>query len=477
MPVVNVKGIGMMRISQQATRDNPPAALGGVYSRADQQRAWDAKVQGGLQWAGDQLADVALDEYGELNDPAKLKAALDNKFQEVRGFVDMATQGLTPLQKAAFLTMPYNGLGDFAQFGADMEMYITDPESRTWFNAAMTGTGVAGGAMTISPAMAGILPIVRKNIDTSRMARADEMGLTTDLYHGTHADIDEFDPNMVDIGTHLGTSEQANERLKDVYKSRNGLSTFVAGDTVEDGANIMRVRANLGKSLDMNDVGMWNDSEKVISELEDMPEFRGKFDDAWEELGVKDSYGDSQDWIDGPENREMLDEINAEIRRQGYDSIRYANQVENKYGNLAGTRPEVAARKKTLNDELKEIDLSGRHTPREAPTIEDLSINPNAVEEWVKEFDIQASYSPQQEQRMAQINQELKSLDEIGQDDIYSHIILDPSKMRSVNAQFNPSKAGSGNLLAGAAGAAIATKVITDTEDPNSNINSNQGDI
>jgi hypothetical protein len=54
-------------------------------------------------------------------------------------------------------------------------------------------------------------------------------------------------------------------------------------------------------------------------------------------------------------------------------------------------------------------------------------------------------------------------------------VIFDPANIRSVNAQFDPSKASSGNLLAGAAGAGIATKLITDTED--SNINSNQGDI
>jgi len=29
-------------------------------------------------------------------------------------------------------------------------------------------------------------------------------------YHGTFSDIEEFDPNMVDIGIHVGTQEQAN---------------------------------------------------------------------------------------------------------------------------------------------------------------------------------------------------------------------------------------------------------------------------
>jgi len=290
-----------------------------------------------------------------------------------------------------------------------------------------------------------------------RMDRADEQGLTKTLYHGTFADIDAFDPNMVDVGTHLGTAEQANERLKDVYKYRNGMTTdelnllssqrFVGGDGRDSGANVIPVRANLGRSLEMIDVGMWGDSEKVISELEDMPEFRGKFDEAWEELGVKDSYEDSQDWLDSPENREMLDEINAEIKKQGYDSIRYANQVENKYGNLAGTRPEIVARKKILSDELKAMDSSRRST-REAPTTEDVKINPNAVEEWIKESNVKASYSPRQEQRIIQINQELKSLDKLNKDDIYSYIILDPKNIRSVNAEFAASAAGSSNLLA-----------------------------
>ena len=345
-------------------------------------------------------------------------------------------------------------VGDAVGVGDTMTSYRQGDMLGTGINALATGVGVlplVGGPASKAVRAGGnrarsALRGLEMNPE-ARMARADEQGLTKTLYHGTHADIEEFDPNMVDIGTHLGTSEQANKRLKDVYRSRNGLSTFVGGDEVASGANVMPVRANLGKSLEMNDVGMWSDSEKVISELEDMPEFRGKFDDAWEELGVKDSYGDSQDWINSTENREMLDEINAEIRRQGYDSIRYANQVENKYGNLAGTRPEVATRKKTLSDELKAIDLSRRPATREAPTIEDVKINPNAVEEWIKESNVKASYSPQQEQRMIQINQELKSLDELNKDDIYSYIILEPKNIRSTNAEFDPTKADSSDLL------------------------------
>lgn len=159
MPVVNVKGMGLMRILQQAERDNPPAELAGLYARADKQRAFDDRVQGVLSGIGNQIADVAINDEGGLNNPAQLKAALDNKFQEVRNFTDMVTQGLTPTQKAAFLTMGVNGLGDITGLAADIEMYITDPESRTWFNAMMSSAGVAGGAVSISPSMAAMLPI------------------------------------------------------------------------------------------------------------------------------------------------------------------------------------------------------------------------------------------------------------------------------------------------------------------------------
>jgi hypothetical protein len=228
MPVVNVKGLGLMRVAQQATRDNPPAALAGLYSRADKQQAWDNKVQGGLQWAGDQLADVALDEYGELNDPAKLKAALDNKFQEVRGFVDMATQGLTPLQKAAFLTTGMQGINDFASLLADGEMYIKDPESRTWFNAAMTGTGVAGGAMTVSPAMASILPMVKGNISQfqNRVNRLKAAGVDTDQrwFHASTHNIEEFDNvDLQNAESHFGKGTYLTSDPYDASKNYGSL--------------------------------------------------------------------------------------------------------------------------------------------------------------------------------------------------------------------------------------------------------------
>ena len=161
----NERGAALYRNIDGMDRANPDSPFAGLRSRAAKQNAWDDKVQGVLSGIGNQIADVAINDEGGLNNPAQLKAALDNKFQEVRNFTDMVTQGLTPLQKAAFLTMGVNGLGDITGLAADAEMYFTDPESRTWFNAMMSGAGVAGGAVSISPSMAAMLPIIRKNID------------------------------------------------------------------------------------------------------------------------------------------------------------------------------------------------------------------------------------------------------------------------------------------------------------------------
>ncbi len=181
--LVNIKGMGLMRIAQQSQ----PQATAGIQSRVNKQNAFDDRVQGVLSGIGNQIADVAINDEGELNNPAQLKAALDNKFQEVRNFTDMVTQGLTPTQKAAFLTMGVNGLGDITGLAADIEMYITDPESRTWFNAMMSSAGVAGGAVSISPSMAAMLPIIRKNIDA---------------WHGSPHKFDAF--SMSRIGTGEG---------------------------------------------------------------------------------------------------------------------------------------------------------------------------------------------------------------------------------------------------------------------------------
>ena len=241
MPVVNVKGLGLMRVAQQSQ----PQATAGINARADKQRATQDAIGnffGALPPAED-MRDM-------LENPEQLKQALDDKFQEVRNFTDMATQGLTPTQKAAFLTMGVNGLGDLAGLAADMEMYITDPESRTWFNAAMTGTGVAGGALSVSPAVAGILPIVQKNIDTWR---------DTTLYHGTAADVRRFDPSMGGSVTKARSAKQGTWLVDDPE---------VAGGYARLAAEDAPVQKLVDESQAAERAGDWDRAHDLMAEAE-----------------------------------------------------------------------------------------------------------------------------------------------------------------------------------------------------------------
>ena len=238
--LVNIKGMGLMRILQQAERDNPPAELAGLYARADKQRAFDDRIQGVLSGIGKQIADVAINDEGELNNPAQLKAALDNKFQEVRNFTDMVTQGLTPTQKAAFLTMGVNGLGDITGLAADIEMYITDPESRTWFNAMMSSAGVAGGAVSISPSMAAMLPIIRKNIDA---------------WQGSPHKFDRMS------SAHIGTGEGAQAYGHGLYFSENPEVAGMYQETLSAGKR----KTQIGNKLGMPDS---YEGELFVNQLE-----------------------------------------------------------------------------------------------------------------------------------------------------------------------------------------------------------------
>lgn len=44
-------------------------------------------------------------------------------------------------------------------------------------------------------------------------------------YHGTRSDIDAFDPSMVDLGVHVGTKGQANSRLEDLIRKEDPVYT------------------------------------------------------------------------------------------------------------------------------------------------------------------------------------------------------------------------------------------------------------
>ena len=293
--------------------------------------------------------------------------------------------------------------------------------------------------------------------DASRINRAKEQGFIDDAFHGTSKDFEAFDSSQVDIGTHVGTTEQANERLKSVHREKSGASEFTSGELVGSGDNIIPVKVKLGRSLEMDDVGTWNNSESVLAALDDIPEFRGKLDGIWDELGVVDDFSDVQDWVKSPQNRKVLDAANEMLRDAGYDSIRYKNAVENKYGGLADAKYSKAdsAALKLKQGRIKEINTN-QSKANQLPSDEEIAADPSVLDDWL---------SGKSEKKMSENNateiRKLKAdIEAIRKRDIsdpYSSIILNPANIRSKFAKFDPKNVGKAGLLGAGAGAAILT--------------------
>lgn len=177
---------------------------------------------------------------------------------------------------------------------------------------------------------------------TARAARAEEFGFTTDVFHGTRADFSEFDPNMVDVGIHVGSPSQATNRLLDESSSAVNFSGNIAKGVTrarnrfDEGSQILPLKAKINNVLEMPDVGEWKNSFNVIDGLIKHPKFKDKVPELQEmrkvaeEEGVsyRDEYGDST-WDTSPENRELLNELNTLIRKEGFDTIKYLNEHEN----------------------------------------------------------------------------------------------------------------------------------------------------
>ena len=283
-------------------------------------------------------------------------------------------------------------------------------------------------------------------------------------YHGTFApDIKEFDPALGDIGTHMGTPSQAANRLSDITTERKGGGeTYSRSNIYLDGANILPLQARQGKSLNMPDVGLWKDSDKVVSALEDVPEFKGQLDDAWESFGAKDDFSDQRDWLASGENSSMLGEANALLRSKGYDSVRYDNAVENDFHGLAADRPEVKAEREAVGARLYAIENAAqdRHLQREGKP--SLDAGPDAYLEWL---DSPVSYTKGEQAEVASLKRRIGELNRETKQDASSTITLDPANIRSTNAVLDPAKKGSSNLLAsGVAGLGLGAGMLGSEE-------------
>ena len=297
------------------------------------------------------------------------------------------------------------------------------------------------------------IPVAIHQLDRSpaaRAARAEEFGFTHDVYHGTRSpDVTEIDENLVDLGLHVGSYEQANNRLKDLSERGRYSGAY------DEGSNIMPLKAKMENILEMKDVGGWNNSYQVLEELERHPVFASNRNEISELVQEADDlqqsymYGEAE-WTDSPDNRELLNEAKRLITDKGYDTISYKNQVENTYD--GGTiRPEFQNQINDLHKQERNIQNTVRERMPKAPLPTDLNVEVKLQEFFnAKESDYRL---PEETQAIEAIREQIKVIRDNPSNylDSHSYIILDPKNVRSTSADFNPLRMNEADLQAGIA--------------------------
>lgn len=288
-------------------------------------------------------------------------------------------------------------------------------------------------------------------------AKADAMGYTHEAYHGTHADFPAFDPEMVDLGTHIGTTEQANERIR--MLNANFHSRMAGAD---EGANIIPLRAKLGKSFNLPDVGMWNDSSEVLNAIQEHGRrlnkgYAGDLSEEAEEANdLKRQFENltgEDGWLESSENRELLRHVRGHLQDHGYGSVKYLNQVENAYGSTAGMRPEHKEKVNRLHSQIRKIHSQ---VDERRPPLPDLGDpNPEEAIDRVLNWKTSDAMTPHEK---AQVDDLYGQVAKINDDpdayhDSHSYIVLDPAHLRSRHARFDPNQADSSDLMAANGGA------------------------
>jgi len=298
--------------------------------------------------------------------------------------------------------------------------------------------------------MAMMIPAVRRlPMNTaSRMQRAKDMEFEKDVYHGTYSDFSEFDPQN-DLGVHVGTPEQAYNRLLDLerHKIFNNSGTR-GGITVGEGGQIMPLKAKLKKSLNMKDVGDWKNPYEVLVGLRATPigkKYEKQLNEIEDEMIPEMEsfrYGE-ENWTDSREASEYTDELRNIIRNEGYDSVKYLNEVENQYGSQSGLTPKGKKQKEKLQKEVKKInDEIGK---RDQELVPKLGASAEEIEKFLETNP--TTRTVEENKKIENLKLQIKEVEENKTYDPHSYIILDPEQLRSINAEFDPEKKDSSNIL------------------------------
>ena len=293
-------------------------------------------------------------------------------------------------------------------------------------------------------------------------------------YHGTRGDFSEFDQNMLDLGVHVGTPEQANERLLDVARAKKEIPSY--GDFDSDNppiipdAKVMPVRINVHNPLRMPDVGNWKNSSKVIEELEKQQYQNSGINineimEAFDDIAMGDpigKYGDPDDWLDSMENRELLEIINAEIQKAGYDGIVYKNIVETTSGGTGEILPEARSKIAEIKKELLAVSdaatarMEAARPPEATLPDADAQLTGGEAEKRVQAFlNYNMQNFPMNFRTPEEIARENKLMDlrddlELQRYSPDSMIILNSSDIRSPNAAYDVDKRDSYDIMSDA---------------------------
>jgi len=266
----------------------------------------------------------------------------------------------------------------------------------------------------------------------ARMADATERGYNRTLYHGTRApDVHQIDFNEVDLGLHVGSPEQATNRLKDLADP-TGLGRSA---NYSEGANILPLRVRANNPLELKDVGNWRDSHQVLAALKDSPAFvknADKIVDMFEEADelliqheeIYSGQFKGYKWFESPENRRLLDEIRSTIQDEGYDSVKYLNEVENVYGNeaaLTATAQELVKGKRSALSVI-ENQIRSRMPEVPEPSAPDLDQMWRFLNAKMEDYAL-----PDELQQMSKLRDEISAIKDApaSRNDPYSYIILD----------------------------------------------------
>jgi len=275
------------------------------------------------------------------------------------------------------------------------------------------------------------------------------------FYHGTMADIAEFDPDLVDIGVHIGGNPtQSSDRLLDLadpYSSSRYFTKYA------EGANIIPLRARMQNTLEMEDVGDWKNSYEVAYRLSRHPKFKNNktVQDIMEEADAEQAFRtdpSSEPFRDSMENKALLDELRKLIQEKGYDSIRYINAVEGK-SQLSkqgeNLRKEVLDKMDVIQDRiLKRAEADPNWQVPKPEDYPDAQALEAAIQKWSYDRPDVMSYATKEERLdLADLAIGKKKVEDKYGNDPYSYIVLDPSQLRSaISAKFDPAARESANL-------------------------------